>query len=229
MGDNRKATTLEIQEVLGRILVVNEEYQRLICVGRECGVGLELGSVGDHYKNIHGLKEKNSIVMAIRAVQLGKGWSKFNQTKPGDGSRPQRGLAVFDGFQCRFCHESKAAVEDIEHHIYEMHRETEGHIWDAVRVQSWGGKGRGGDDFWVVDESKDRGEKATGYENEEGYLDEFDNEVWSEGMSQWGREDLGEWEEWEEWEEWDEEDLGRGNEVGEEMEEEWIIAKEVGV
>lgn len=45
----------------------------------------------------------------------------------------QKGLAVFDGFQCRFCEESLVRrVEDVEHHLYEMHRETEGHIWDEV-------------------------------------------------------------------------------------------------
>ncbi|KFZ03089.1 hypothetical protein V501_09425 [Pseudogymnoascus sp. VKM F-4519 (FW-2642)] len=72
------------------------------------------------------------------------------------------------------------------------------------------------------------GEKAPGDENDEGYLDQFDDEVWSEERSQWGKGG------WEEWEEWVDEDLStwglsREDEVGEETEEEWIITKEVGV
>jgi hypothetical protein len=62
--------------------------------------------------------------------------------------------------------------------------ETEGHIWDEVRMQSWGGKGRVGVEFWTVDESKQSVEKkaedeSTGYYLDE--LDEFDDEGWREG------------------------------------------------
>lgn len=53
-----------------------------------------------------------------------------------NGLGPQKGLKVFKRFQCWFCNELLArTVEEVEDHLYEMYRETEGHIWDEVLVQ----------------------------------------------------------------------------------------------
>ncbi|KFX89285.1 hypothetical protein O988_08687 [Pseudogymnoascus sp. VKM F-3808] len=157
--------------------------------------------------------------MGIRAAQEGKGWDECSKKRPRNGLGPQKGLAVFEGFQCRFCEEPPArTVEDVEHHLYEMHRETEGHIWDEVPVQSWGGKGGVEEECWIVDERKQSEEKKAEGESRGVYLDD---KGWSEGMSQGVGEGL---------EDWDEEDLNTwslsgGDGVGEETEEEWIVTK----
>lgn len=162
------------------------------------------------------------VKVGIRAAQEGKGWNECSNRIPWDGFKPQKGLAVFDGFQCWFCGEAPARrVEHVEHHLYKMHRETEGHTWDEVRIQSWGGKGRVGDEFWIVDESKQCEEEKAEDESMEVYLDDLDAEGWSEGRSQgvgggledWDDEDLNTW------------GLSGGDEVGVETEEEWIVTK----
>jgi hypothetical protein len=112
-------------------------------------------------------------------------------------------------------------VEDVDHHLWMFHKETEGHIWDEVPVQSWGGKGGVEEECWIVDERKQSEEKKAEGESRKVYLDELDDKGWSEGMSQ----DVGG-----RLEDWDEEDLNRwglsgGDEVGEETEEEWIVTK----
>ncbi|OBT70936.1 hypothetical protein VF21_10106 [Pseudogymnoascus sp. 05NY08] len=226
MSDGNWLREAKIQVEMKRWLV-NQEYQMLICTRKGCGVGLGLGGVEKHMIKRHkvGKRLARGVQMGIRAAQEGKGWNECSNRIPWNGLKPQKGLAVFDGFQCRFCEESPARrVEDIENHLYEMHRETEGHTWDEVPVQSWGGKGRVGDVFWIVeimDESKQCDEKKAKDESMEVYLDDLDDEGWSEGRSQgvgggledWDDEDLSTW------------GLSGGDEVGEETEEEWIVTK----
>ncbi|KFX96569.1 hypothetical protein O988_05247 [Pseudogymnoascus sp. VKM F-3808] len=154
-------------------LFVNEEYQMLICTRKLCGIGMELGGVEKHLIKRHEVKKTlaRGVQMAIRAAQEGKGWEEYSTRRPRNGLRPQRGLAVFDGFQCGLCDELPARrVEDVEHHLYVFPGKKECHIWYPVRMQSWGGKGRVSDVFWIVDESKE--------DNDEGYLDD---EGWREG------------------------------------------------
>lgn len=108
--------------------------------------------------------------MGIRAAQELKGWDESSKMRPRNGLGPQKGLAVFDGFQCGLCDElPERRVEDVVHHLYVGHGQKECHIWDAVRIQSWGGKGKVSDEFWIVDERKDGGEKAPG--DEKGWSD----------------------------------------------------------
>jgi hypothetical protein len=62
------------------------EHQRLICTRNWCGLGLELGGMEKHSIKTHEVEKK-----LARGVQNGLG--------------SQKGLAVFDGFQCRLCEE----------------------------------------------------------------------------------------------------------------------------
>ena len=143
-------------------MLANVEYQKVICTRKRCGIGLELGGVEKHLIETHGVEKTLAmgVQMGIRAAQEGKGWDECSKKRPRNGLGPQKGLAGFEGFQCRFCEEPPArTVEDVEHHLYVFHKETEGHIWDEVRVQSWGGKGRVEEECWIVDESKQREEK----------------------------------------------------------------------
>lgn len=140
---------------------------------------MELGGVEKHLIETHGVGETlaGGMQMGIRA-QEGKGWVECSKKRPRNGLGPQKGLAVFDGFQCRFCEEPPArTVEDVDHHLWVFHKETEGHIWDEVPVQSWGGKGRVEEECWIVDRSKQSEEKKAEGEGREVYLDELEDWV----------------------------------------------------
>ncbi|OBT70705.1 hypothetical protein VF21_10276 [Pseudogymnoascus sp. 05NY08] len=159
---NNRNWVREAQIKMGmKWLLANEEYQKVICTRKQCRIGLELGGVEKHLIKTHRVRETlvGGIQMGICA-QEGKGWDECSKKRLRNGLKPQKGLAVFDGFQCRFCEEPPArTVEEVNDHLYEMHRETEGHIWDKVPVQSWGGKGGVKDECWIVDDSKQSEEK----------------------------------------------------------------------
>lgn len=189
---SKRAQQEIIKGVLAKFLV-NEEYQRLICVGEGCGVGLELRWVERHMRKSHKLTKNMAtrVKRGIRAANWGQVWGKYSMMMPVDGLRPQEGLAVYDGARCQYCHTFRARMaEEVERHSYELHGESRS--WEKVRVQSWGGKGEIGDLYWIVDENKGRGcDEKKGLEvigeNCEG------SEGWSEGLNQ--EESEGSWEE----------------------------------
>lgn len=179
MSNENLAREARIRLEMRRFLV-NRAYQRLVCTRRTCGVGLELGGVEKHLIETHEVEKTlaRGIQMGIRAAQEGKGGGECSKRRPRNGLGPQKGLAVFDGFQCRFCEEPPArTVEEVEHHLYVFHKETEGHIWDEVPVQSWGGKGGVEEECWIVDVSKQSEEKNGEGESREVYLDELEDWV----------------------------------------------------
>jgi hypothetical protein len=110
-----------IQGVLAKFLV-NEEYQRLICVEEGCGVGLELGLVERHMRMSHKLQKKMAVRVkrGIRAAGWGQSWGKDSRMMPVDGLRPLEGLAVYDGARCQYCHVFRARMaEEVEQHSHE--------------------------------------------------------------------------------------------------------------
>ncbi|KFY94047.1 hypothetical protein V500_03444, partial [Pseudogymnoascus sp. VKM F-4518 (FW-2643)] len=160
--------------------------------------GLNLGAVGDHFKNIHKVEERTArnIVLGISAVQWGKGWDKFNRAMPADGSRPQEGLPVVDGVRCQICHDFKArTVEEVERHLYELHSKTEGGLWEHARMQSWGGQGGVDDEYWVVYEGNASEERRVGNDSKGcgGKEENGEDEEWGQMDEEWGQMD----EEWE--------------------------------
>jgi hypothetical protein len=180
MNNSNKSKEEIIQGELAKFLV-NEEYQRLICVRRGCGIAVELGSVRTHLVHRHGMKkmEAMGVVRGIRAAQWGKGWEKYSRRMPEDGSRPQEGLAVFDGVRCRFCREFRARTEGKgKEHLWKAGHGIDDDL-EPVRMQSWGGKGGVDEEFWVVDEGKGFEEKSEGMS--EGMSEEEEWESMSEG------------------------------------------------
>ncbi|KFZ22890.1 hypothetical protein V502_02635 [Pseudogymnoascus sp. VKM F-4520 (FW-2644)] len=155
-------TAEQVQAELERFFIMNEEYNKVICIGEGCRKAIKARAVQGHLQRRHNVEGGLSKRIAdVIGEEVGWRWRPSNKRLPVNGLGPQKGLEVFDRFQCRFCNELPArSVEEVEHHLYEMHRETEGHIWDEVRVQSWGGEGRFRDECWVVDERKYSGGKG---------------------------------------------------------------------
>ena len=60
---------------------------------------------------------------------------------PKDGTLPQEGLPVFDGFRCGGCGQFKArSMREVEGHCQTIwHEEGKYYIIERVRLQSWGG------------------------------------------------------------------------------------------
>lgn len=160
VGADMSRTARQVQAELERFFIMNEEYNKVICISEGCRKAIKARAVQGHLQrkhNVEGVLSKR-IADAI-GEEVGWRWRPSNKRLPVNGLGPQKGLEVFKRFQCRFCNELPArTVEEVEHHLYEMHRETEGHIWDEVPVQSWGGEGTY--ECWVVDERKCSGGKA---------------------------------------------------------------------
>ncbi|KFZ24932.1 hypothetical protein V502_00609 [Pseudogymnoascus sp. VKM F-4520 (FW-2644)] len=164
MSDSNKARKERAQAVLGRILVVNKEYQRLICVSKRCaGVGMELGMVEEHYERVHRPKEYTvrKMVKAIQTTQWCFGWDEFNDFMPVDGLGPQEGLAVFDGVRCGVCDVKLRTVKEGKRHLRKA-----GHGFD--RDLKAEGKGRAvGETENVTKEDYEDDEDEEGDETEE--------------------------------------------------------------
>lgn len=94
---------------------------------------------------------------------------------PVDGLGPQEGLAVFDGVRCGVCDAKLRTVKEGKRHLRKA-----GHGVDrdlkAVRMQSWGGKGKLNDEYWVVHEGKGRAVGETENVSKEDYEDGEDEE-----------------------------------------------------
>lgn len=154
VGGDTSRTAQQVQAALERFFIMNEEYNKVICIGEGCRKAIKARAVQGHLQrrhNVEGVLSKR-IADAI-GEEVGWRWRPSNKRLLVNGLGPQKGLEVFMRFQCRFCNELPLrTVEEVEHHLYEMHRETKGHTWDEVPVQSWGGEGTYG--CWVVDERK---------------------------------------------------------------------------
>ncbi|KFX92855.1 hypothetical protein O988_07100 [Pseudogymnoascus sp. VKM F-3808] len=160
VGADTSRTAQQVQAASERFIIMNEEYNKVICIGEGCRRAIKARAVQGHLTRKHHVEGVLSKRIAeVIGEEVGWRWRPSNKRLPVNGLGPQKGLEVFKRFQCRFCNELPArTVEDVEHHLYEMHRETEGHIWDEVPVQSWSGEG--GDESWIVDERKCSGGKA---------------------------------------------------------------------
>ena len=160
VGGDTSRTAQQVQAALERFFIMNEEYNKVICIGEGCRKAIKAHAVQRHLQrrhNVGGVLSKR--IADLIGEEVGWRWRPSNKRLPVNGLGPQKGLEVFMRFQCRFCNELPArTVEEVEDHLYEMHRETEGHTWDEVPVQSWGGEGTY--ECWVVDERKCSGSKA---------------------------------------------------------------------
>ncbi|OBT97559.1 hypothetical protein VE01_04455 [Pseudogymnoascus verrucosus] len=134
VGGDTSRTAQQVQAALERFFIMNEEYNKVICIGEGCRKAIKAQAVQRHLQrrhNVEGVLSKR--IADVIGEEVGWRWRPSNKRLPVNGLGPQKGLEVFKRFQCRFCNELPArTVEEVEHHLYEMHRETEGHIWDEV-------------------------------------------------------------------------------------------------
>ena len=123
MGDNGGQIISTEEAVLASLIVVNDEFQKMIC--KECELAVGLGMVGTHLSKRHGVKRDMAQRIA-NMIDMGE-WGcvevsgkKFKEPKkPNNGTRPQEWLVVYDGLQCKFCREFQArSVDEVESHWY---------------------------------------------------------------------------------------------------------------
>ena len=158
MGDNGGQIISTEEAMLASLIVVNHEFQKMIC--KECGLAVGLGMVGTHLSKRHGVKRGMAQRIA-NMIDMGE-WgcvevSGKKSEKPKNGTRPQEWVMVFDGLQCKFCREFQArSVDEVESHWYRAgHGKAEGAMIETVRMQSWrgwGGRDGKDKDIWVVEE-----------------------------------------------------------------------------
>lgn len=92
--------------MLASLIVVNDEFQKMICKECELAVGLEM--VRTHLSKRHSVKRDMAQQIA-NIIDMGE-WgcvevSGKKSKKPKNGTRLQEWLMVFDGLQCKFCRE----------------------------------------------------------------------------------------------------------------------------
>lgn len=220
------------QEKWERYFIMNEEFNKVICIGAWCRRAIDKDDIEGHLKRRHKVKGllRKRIARAI-GEKVERGWGMSKEGIPVDGLGPQKGLRVFGGFQCKGCSSFKGlSKEEVEEHwVKEGHEEIDGERTGEVQIQSWEGEIG---ERWVVDERKHSGREEmvvgeitagmwieegtteermeeTAEDDEEKVVREVVREVVvgvAEGSEGWVEEDDEEW---------------KGGQVGQERLEEW--------
>ncbi|KFZ17917.1 hypothetical protein V502_04361 [Pseudogymnoascus sp. VKM F-4520 (FW-2644)] len=188
-------STAEVRTVLKKYYLDNEEYQTIICTDEGCGRAVDPWYAGTHLRKTHNVSKvlTKRITKTIR--EGGMGWKGHGRGIPEDESRPQEGIAVFDGVRCKCCGQFKArSVQEVEEHWrWAEHEETTGSMIERVRIQSWGGRKGADQRYWVVDEDKCGGSEDERLEKDRkeeswGGVPEDSNEDSNEESEAWGEE-----------------------------------------
>lgn len=155
VSENEESIAKEVRTVLEKYYLDNEAYQTIICIDEGCGRAVDPWYAGTHLRKTHNVSKAltRKITNTIREGVMG--WKGPGRGIPEDNSRPQEGLAVFDGVRCK-CGQFKArsAQEVEEHWRWAAHKKTTGSMMERVRMQSWGGRKGADQRYWVVDEDK---------------------------------------------------------------------------
>ncbi|KFY19051.1 hypothetical protein V493_08174 [Pseudogymnoascus sp. VKM F-4281 (FW-2241)] len=138
MGDNGGQIISREEAMLASSIVVNEEFQRMIC--KECELAVGLGMVGLHLSKRHSVKRDiaqriaNLIDMGEWGCVEGK---EKKAKKPENGTRLHKWLMVFNMLQCTFCREFHARlVDEVESYWHRAgHGKAEGAKIKPVRMQ----------------------------------------------------------------------------------------------
>lgn len=142
-------------EGVKELIIFNKEYKKTICIGRGCGKTIEVWRLEHHLRNKH----KVGIAVSREATRLARelGWEERERLRaniPYDGSAPQVGIAVKDGFQCRYCGQYVSTAQE----GIQVHWNHVGHgPWkecgaEKVRYQSWDGSYDNG--YWLVGDGR---------------------------------------------------------------------------
>lgn len=195
VGEGEDPIAKELQTVLWKFYLENEEYDKIICVGEGCGKAIDPWFAGKHLELRHNVDKVIARRITKKIREGGVNRRGSDKGIPEDGLGPQEGIAVFDGVRCRCCGQFKArSVREVEDHWrLARHEETKGSMIEGVRMQSWGGWDGLDQRYWVVDEDKcgmSEGE-TVGEKSEEG-------EEWVGGDPTtlgWSEAELCEWDE----------------------------------
>ncbi|KFY98399.1 hypothetical protein V500_01690 [Pseudogymnoascus sp. VKM F-4518 (FW-2643)] len=220
VSEGEESTVEEMRAVLREYYIVNEEYQKAICVGEQCQRAVDPWYAATHLRNTHKVSKKltRRISKTIR-----EGTIRSDKGIPEDGTLPQEGLPVFDGFRCVGCGQFKArSVQEVEGHCQKIwHEETKYYMIERVRLQSWGGRDGADQRLWVVDEdkcSKSEDERVGENSNEESeeWVEEDSREDYEMGreterLKEWVGDDANTWR-------WREAECGRDEMAGE-----WVV------
>jgi hypothetical protein len=144
-----------IPQALAHLVVLNIEYDMLICIGNGCKYALKPSAISRHLS----IKHKTPIVLRKQVDQYIRAFPctyDYNTVVlPPDGSAPQPVIPIVDGFQCRECAFKTQDRSNIRKHANQVHgkkRKADEDICRVVRLQSWFGEKR--ERYWVVDESQ---------------------------------------------------------------------------
>lgn len=132
-----------IPENVRELILLNCNYQRVICIGPKCKQAVGWDGVGRHLREVHNVDQSTSYT--VNRMVRGPEWI-HQQRSPEDGLAPQAGVPVVDGYRCRYCHEFKSRSEaEVEEHWNMMkHGVGLGGMAERVRLQSWRQSGEDG-------------------------------------------------------------------------------------
>jgi hypothetical protein len=162
--------TDEIPARVKELIIFNHEYKKIICSGRKCGKAIKLDELREHLGRKHNVNVHDS--SKVRKIAHRLGWDErlWGNVRPEDGSAPQVGLAVRDGFRCPYCRRCVSVFsKDIDFHWEYAHDGGEAWRAEKVQFQTWDGSFRDGyyRRYWVVAEGiRSDGEEAGPAEEE---------------------------------------------------------------
>ncbi len=89
----------QVQEKWERYFIMNEEFNKVICIGAWCRRAIDKDDIEGHLKRRHKVKRllRKRIARVIEE-KVERGWGMSKEGIPVDGLGPQKGLRVFDGF-----------------------------------------------------------------------------------------------------------------------------------
>lgn len=172
MSDSVSPKREEMPACVKRIMIYNKDYKKIICISSRCGKAIKFDQLRYHLGRRHHMNVETSSKATKMARKLGWGEELDWDVQPEDGSAPQVGVAVKEGFRCRHCRRYMSeSEEDVEDHCNSHdHGVAEGSAAEHIRYQSWHGYYNVG--YWIVDEDKtgevgvDSGD-GTGFSTEE--------------------------------------------------------------
>jgi hypothetical protein len=153
--DYRKVMAQPIPEDLCHLVVLNDEYNVLICIGHQCNYALKPTAISRHL----GQKHKTAIELRRQVDEYVKEfpftYDHATVRLPNDGTAPQPIIPVVDGFKCQDCAYKTQSRDAMKKHGNKDHnkkRVADEELYTSVRLQSWFGEKR--ERYWVVNESK---------------------------------------------------------------------------
>lgn len=135
VSEGKESRVEEVRAVLREYYFFIDEYQKAICVREQCQKAVDPWYAGTYLQKTHKVSRVLTKRISRMIRQGGKGSDKGILK---DGTLPQEGLPVFDGFQCGGCGQFKArSMREVEGHCRTIwHEEGKYRIIEPVRLQA---------------------------------------------------------------------------------------------